>query len=78
MKALYFLRIDNDPLELARFYKSRAAALQVFRAIAEELAGYGQSCSATIHMAPSISELAEYPDMVLSLGPRGGLRVEVA
>ncbi len=78
MKTRYFLRLGSDELELARPYRTRADALAAFLADARELARYGQDLAATVHLAPSRAELAEYPDLVLSLGPRGGLRVELA
>lgn len=78
MKSLYFLRIGTDDLERARPYRTRAAALGAFSDVARELDQYGQAIDATVHRAPSRAELAEYPDFVLSLGPRGGLRVVAA
>ena len=76
--ARYYLRIGADELELARPYRTRAAALAAFGHAARELAQYGQDLGASVHLAASRAELAEYPDLVLSLGPRGGVRVERA
>lgn len=73
-----FLRVDNDFLTEAKPYPSKACAIDAFREIANELARYGQECTASLHIAESKEELAEYPDFVLSLGPRGGLRVVAA
>lgn len=74
----YFLRIGSDFLEDAAAYRSKASAVAVFAEVAKELAGYGQAVEASIHIAPTRDEVAEYPDFVLSLGPRGGVRVEAA
>lgn len=45
----------------------------MFTYTARELARYGQSIEASIHIADNRDELDEYPDYVLSLGSRGGL-----
>jgi len=78
MKNLYFLRIDNDALEDARAYQTLAGAKRAFRIVASELWRYGQTCSASVHIAPRLSNAVEYPDYVLTLGERGGLQVERA
>jgi len=72
----YYLCIGNDPLDVAARHTSKRAALAAFHVVAEELARYGQAIEGTIHIAERRSECAEYPDFVLSLGPRGGLRCE--
>ena len=74
----YYLRFQNDYLEDAVGYRSKTAALEVFRDTAAELSRYDQQVEATIHIAPRRAEIAEYPDFVLSLGPRGGVRCEAA
>ena len=74
--SICFLREGSDYLEDARRMPSLAAAKEEFRLAAEELIGYGQPHEATIHIAKTKEELVEYPDFVLSLGPRGGLRCE--
>ena len=76
--ARYYLRMGDDDLDQARRYRTRADALSAFGYAARELARYGQDLSASVHLAASRDELAEYPDLVLSLGPRGGIRVERA
>jgi len=73
-----YLRIGDDYLEDAKRFASVRAACAHFRGVAEELDRYGQQIEASIHLAPSRDDVAEYPDFVLSLGPRGGLRVERA
>jgi hypothetical protein len=71
----YYLRLGSDDLDQARPYRTRADAVAAYSYAARELAQYGQDLDASVHLAPSRAELAEYPDLVLSLGPRGGLRV---
>jgi len=78
MSALYFLRLGSDDLDQARPYRTRAAAIAAYGYDAHDLAEYGQALDGSIHLAPSRAELVEYPDLVLSLGPRGGVRVERA
>lgn len=78
MSARYFLRLGSDDLDQARRYRTRADAVAAFGAVARELARYGQGLDASVHLAASRAELDEYPDLVLSLGPRGGVRVGVA
>jgi hypothetical protein len=78
MSALYFLRLGSDDLDQARPYRTRAAAIAAYGYDAHDLAEYGQALDGSIHLAPSRAELVEYPDLVLSLGPRGGIRVERA
>lgn len=76
MSARYFLRLGSDDLDQARRYRTRAAALAAYGYAARELAEYGQAIDASVHIAPSRAELDEYPDLVLSLGPRGGIRAD--
>lgn len=76
--AYYFLRLGSDYLEDAAAYRRKSSAVAVFAESARELARYGQRLEASIHVADTRDELAEYPDFVLSLGPRGGVRVEAA
>ena len=73
-----FLRVGNDFLEDATRCSSKRYAIAEFRAIAEELSQFGQEIEASIHYASKRSELQEYPDFVLSLGPRGGVRCSAA
>ena len=64
----------NDYLEDAEKCSSIAGAVRAFEHAARELAGYGQEIEASIHIAKIRGEVVEYPDYVLSLGPRGGVR----
>jgi hypothetical protein len=72
----FYLRVGDDYLEDAVPYRSRAAAVAAYADEARQLARYDQRLEASIHIADSMDEVAEYPDFALSLGPRGGVRVE--
>lgn len=74
----YYLCIGADPLDDACGYARKSDALDTFRDVAEGLARFGQAIEGTIHIADKRSEVVEYPDFVLSLGPRGGVRCERA
>ena len=82
MKKFFFLRMGTDSLDDAVaypvVYRSLESCKNVFREVANDLARYGQEIEATVHIAESRDALDEYPDYVLSLGPRGGLRCERA
>lgn len=71
----WFLRMGDDPLEGATQHNTKADAISEYASAAHELARYGQAIEATLHRGP---DPAEYPDFVLSLGPRGGIRCEPA
>ena len=71
-----FLRVGNDYLEDAERHATKADAIAAFAETARELARYDQRIEATLHYAANRDELQEYPDFVLSLGPRGGIRCE--
>lgn len=51
-------------------------AIGEYRAAMEELASYGQPIEASIHIAKDRDSIDEYPDLVLSPGPRGGVKIE--
>jgi hypothetical protein len=78
MRNKSFLRLGDDSLDRAIAYRSRAAAVAAYRAVAVELDRYGQSIEATVHISSSREAIDEYPDFVLALGPRGGVRVDRA
>ena len=63
---MYFLRIGDDYLEDAVGFKTLKGARDEYEDIAAELYRYGQSLQASIHKAPSIGGVVEYPDYVLS------------
>ena len=71
-----YLRSGDDPVESAQPFHTKAAAIRHFQRDAEELANYGQRHEASLHIADHLDQVVEYPDFVLSLGPRGGVRVE--
>lgn len=73
-----YLRLGDDALEDAIAYFTIDSAVHDYTQAARELDRYGQQISATVHIAATFEELVEYPDIVLSLGPRGGLRKEAA
>ncbi|MEF9443384.1 hypothetical protein OWS73_33730 [Burkholderia sp. 1B3(2022)] len=74
----YFLRMGADYLEDAQRFATKAVAIDAFRETSDELDRYGQSITASIHIADTMEEVVEYPDWVLERGPRGGIRVELA
>lgn len=80
--AKVYLRIGDDCLDQAQLCDSIKDARAEFEAVARELDGYGQRIEASIHRycrdLPGPVHAAEYPDYALSLGPRGGVRMERA
>ncbi len=73
-----YLRIGSDYLNDAKRYRSKNGAIEAYRLVATELARYEQRIDASLHYARNHDELHEYPDFVLSLGPRGGVKIERA
>ena len=72
-----YLRFQSDYLADAKPCKSIGEAEAEFEAVASELARYGQTMEATIHVAPSAKDLQEYPDFLLTLSENGRVvRVE--
>ena len=78
MKYHWFLRIGNDTLEEAQRFTSKRDAVNAFKLVADELAFYGQAIEASLHIAPSLDVIAEYPDFVLSLNENGKVVTEQA
>ena len=80
--AKVYLRIGDDCLDQAQPCDSIKAARAEFEAVARELDGYGQRIEASLHRycrdLPGPVHADEYPDYVLRLGPRGGVRMERA
>jgi hypothetical protein len=74
----YYLCLGNDTLDRAERCETVRDAILTYREVAEELSSYGQRLDATVHKAAKRSECDEYPDYVLSMGPRGGVRCERA
>jgi len=62
---------DDKP----KLYGSLKTAKDYFHGVAEELAQYGQGIEASVHYG-GWDTYQEYPDYVLSLGPKGGLICE--
>lgn len=77
-----YLRQGDDYLEDAKLMPSLQAAKDEFESTARELDRFGQKIEATIHIYdPRVNDAPfchEYPDYVLSLGPKGGLRCDRA
>lgn len=75
-----YIRFNSDYLEDAEFCESVKAARDYFQSVAAELNGFGQSVEATIHVYDRSVEdsprCQEYPDYILGIGPRGGIRME--
>ena len=55
---------------------SLADARRDFSDTARELGRFGQAISASVHIAETHADAAEYPNFILSVGPRGGVLVE--
>lgn len=75
----YYLCVGSDNLETesVRCSTLRDAVLN-YREVADELGRYDQRVEASVHIAPNRYEITEYPDYVLSVGPRGGIRCDRA
>ena len=71
-----YLRYQADALADAEACRSIAEAKEKFTQAALQLDRYGQKIEATIHIAPALTEAAEYPDYLLSLSPNGRLICE--
>lgn len=78
MKNRYFLRMGDEYVIEAKPHKTKKSAIEAFSEVAIELARYDQKIEATIHIAPSIDDVNEYPDFILSLGPKNGIKCERA
>lgn len=78
MKNFWYLRMGDDTLEEALRFTKKADAIAEFRRVAEELAQYDQAIYASLHIAPSLAEVVEYPDFVLSLNESGRVVTEQA
>lgn len=75
----YYLRIGNDYLDDAVKHTTKADAIASFRDTNDELDRFGNTpLDGSLHIADSKDDLTEYPDFVLSMGPRGGVKVERA
>lgn len=58
-----------------RAFKTKRKALLWFLRTASQLALIGQEFTATLHYGDK-DTFSDCPDAILSLGPRGGLRIE--
>lgn len=77
-KPYAFLRMGSDYLADAKRYRSKTQAIAAYRETALELARYGQTIEATIHLATYRADLAEYPDFQLTLSERGAVSCTAA
>lgn len=77
-----YLRFERDALEDAKPFPSVKAAVEEFQRVALELDRFGQRIEATVHCRDERQhdepKCAEYPDLVLSLTPRGNVRKDPA
>ena len=73
-----YLRLGADTLLAAQPYQSKAAAIAAYAKAARDLARFGQCIEAALHYAKNTDKLNEYPDFVLSIGPRNGIHCERA
>ena len=78
MKDYWFLRMGDDTLDDVERYPTKAQAVMAYKNVAKELAQYGQAIGATLHIAPTLDAVAEYPDFVLSLDEDGIALIEQA
>lgn len=74
----FWLCLERDALEQSSPHASLKLARDEFERYAQPLERIGQMLTASVHLAPTRKEIAEYPDFVLSVGPRGGIKVERA
>lgn len=71
----------TDNLDHAIAFRQKSAAIDNYRALLAEHLRYGEphnAPQASLHYANRRSEIDEYPDFILSCGPRGGVVCERA
>lgn len=68
-----YLRVGGEALEVAVAHPSITRAVASYQRTMESLHALGQDVTASIHVAPTRAAVAEYPDYILSRGPRGGV-----
>ena len=74
---VFWLRHERDELEKAQPFVTMRAAHDAYAATARELARYGQSHAATVHVTTGADrEPAEYPDTLLTLTRAGNVKSE--
>lgn len=73
---IIYLCFAGDYLSDSKRFESKKAAIDHFTDTARELARFDQKIEASLHIGKSLDEISEYPDFVLSLGPRGGIVCE--
>lgn len=70
----YYLRIGTDTLDEAKRYRNVKEATDAFRKVSSELHQYGQSITASLHIAASREEIVEDADYLFETGRNGGAR----
>lgn len=77
MRRPCYLRIGDDSPNEGAFYPTLGAAVDAYERCARELDRYGQGIDASVHFVDTeADDPDEYPDRVLSLGARGGIKIE--
>ena len=78
----FFLVLASDHIsdrKRVMVFDTKRDAVSHYRSVADDFLRFSDVApEATIHVAPSYAEAVEYPDFVLSIGPRGGTQVEAA
>ena len=79
----YYLTLGaplDGGLDSAPWYYTKQDAISAFADYAREgmRTGLDETPTGAIHAAPSRDTLTDYPDWILSIGPRGGVRVDRA
>jgi hypothetical protein len=72
------LRYPTDAPDAGKIYATVGGATRAFEATMRSLERFGQSVEASLHIADHDGEFHDYPDYVLTRGPRGGVRKEKA
>ena len=67
----HYLAYPRDYASDFEEYPTKKAALAAFRKTGRELARVGQYSEAVLYRANDRADIREYPDFVLSYGPRG-------
>lgn len=70
----YVMRYADSPREEVTRFETIDAATAAFIKRAGDLARFGQSVEASLHFLRYNGAWEEYPDYLLSIGPRGGVK----
>ena len=69
--------LECDTFATPKAFRTKRRAILWFLRTATDLARIGQTFSATLHYG-SKDDFSDCPDCILTLGPRGGVKVEKA